>query len=91
MKLPTSSTTDISPETAQKILSGEPHILSYPGTSQYAQRGSSSCGLAALNSVRCLLPKAQSNTQPAESFLQSLITRESVEVSPLLMLTCMRH
>ncbi|ELU44289.1 zf-C3HC4 domain-containing protein [Rhizoctonia solani AG-1 IA] len=39
-------------EKIQRVLAGEIHIVSYPGTSQYSQGAPSACGLAALNTIR---------------------------------------
>ncbi|KAF8677718.1 Ring finger [Rhizoctonia solani] len=44
-------------EKIQRVLAGEIHIVSYPGTSQYSQGAPSACGLAALNTIRIALDK----------------------------------
>ncbi|CAE6442959.1 unnamed protein product [Rhizoctonia solani] len=44
-----------SDEKIQRVLNGEIHIISYPGTSQYSQGAPSACGLAALNMIRIAL------------------------------------
>ncbi|CAE6454608.1 unnamed protein product [Rhizoctonia solani] len=44
-----------SDEKIQRVLNGETHIISYPGTSQYSQGAPSACGLAALNAIRIAL------------------------------------
>ncbi|CAE6369143.1 unnamed protein product [Rhizoctonia solani] len=44
-------------EKIQRVLKGETHIFSYPGTSQYSQGAPSACGLAALNAIRIALDK----------------------------------
>ncbi|KAG9096311.1 hypothetical protein FS749_008757 [Ceratobasidium sp. UAMH 11750] len=36
----------------ERVLLGETHVISYPGTSQYSQGAPSACGLAALNAIR---------------------------------------
>ncbi|QRW02799.1 E3 ubiquitin-protein ligase ARI6 [Ceratobasidium sp. AG-Ba] len=36
----------------ERVLHGETHVISYPGTSQYSQGAPSACGLAALNAIR---------------------------------------
>jgi hypothetical protein len=45
-------------EKIQRVLNGETHIVSYPGTSQYSQGAPSACGLAALNAIRIALDKS---------------------------------
>jgi hypothetical protein len=44
-------------EKINRVLSGETHIISYPGTSQYSQGAPSACGLAAINSIRLAFDK----------------------------------
>ncbi|KAJ1306568.1 hypothetical protein OPQ81_007569 [Rhizoctonia solani] len=49
---------NLSPEEKiQRVLNGEIHIISYPGTSQYSQGAPSACGLAALNAIRIAVDK----------------------------------
>ncbi|KAG8726649.1 hypothetical protein FRC12_023208 [Ceratobasidium sp. 428] len=52
-KLLVEPASDLSPDIKlSRVLQGETHVISYPGTSQYSQGAPSACGLAALNAIR---------------------------------------
>lgn len=64
----------------QLVLAGSVIVKSYPGTSQYSQRGPSACGLASFNAVRTVLEKECHGTKGAD-LVREMMSRRFIEVS----------
>lgn len=64
------------------ILGGSVIVKSYEGTSQYSRpnRGSSSCGLASLNAVRCVLGLEKDGCTGLE-LVRTMMSKDLPEVS----------
>jgi len=50
----------------RRLFEGKPFVASFDSTSQYAQGGSSACGLASLNAVRIVLDSELKGTRNIE-------------------------
>lgn len=66
--------------TAQRILHGEQHMATFKGTSQYSRGGSSTYGLASLNTIR-LAFELYGKTKDGEALVTKLVSEEFVKVS----------
>lgn len=64
---------------AQRVLDGKECVISFPGTSQYTQGGSSACGLAAMNCVRVIL-NLERKGKGGESLMLSMFQKEIMDV-----------
>ncbi|KAG9127234.1 hypothetical protein FRC07_000105 [Ceratobasidium sp. 392] len=68
---------DLSPNARlDRVLHGETHVISYPGTSQYSQGAPSACGLAALNAIRVTFDASSQGTSGV-ALVKWLSTREA--------------
>jgi hypothetical protein len=62
------------------LFEGKSFVASFDSTSQYAQGGSSACGLASLNAVRMVLDRELKGARNVE-LLELVASREFAEVS----------
>ncbi|QRV92615.1 hypothetical protein RhiJN_20633 [Ceratobasidium sp. AG-Ba] len=67
-------------EVVQRIMNGEHHTATFPGTSQYARGGNSACGLASMNAIRIAFELC-SNIGDSEALVSALVSEEYVKNS----------
>jgi hypothetical protein len=70
--------------TVRRVFEGKPFVASFESTSQYAQGGSSACGLASLNAMRMVLDSELKGTRNVE-LLDLMASRQFSEVFGQLM------
>ncbi|KAI0796933.1 hypothetical protein C8Q75DRAFT_802600 [Abortiporus biennis] len=73
-----SAADDYIDEVVQSVVKGNPHITTFPGTSQYnGGGGASACGLAALNCARIILHKEKAGLHGI-GLLKDMMKRETL-------------
>jgi hypothetical protein len=71
--------TDIALGGVQGLFKGKSFVASFDSTSQYAQGGSSACGLASLNAVRLVLESELKGIRGVQ-LLERMASRQFAEV-----------